>query len=391
VGDSPRHPARRLLEVAVTAALGSALLAAGLPRVAGAQWSQIGDLLARVGPGSVAAITALWLLGLWLHTITLAAALPGLSHTRAFFLNITGSAVSNLLPLGGTAGTLVNYGACRAWGFGTGAFVRWALVTNIWDVLGRLAFPGIALLALGTSGPAEERLVGAAAGSAALLALLIGVTVLALRGDRGAHQVGRLSDHLLRVVARHGVEERAPSPRSPEAGPPGIPVPGPAEVRALEVRRAMVELIRVAWPRLTAGKVLYAAAQAALLWLCLEAVGTAPAASVVLAAFAVERVLSLAVITPGATGIVELGMTGYLVHAGTGSATAAAGVLLYRLFVIGMEVPVGGILLGWWALTRSHRRAPGRPQLATAAPEASPDVAPEQGAGAPSAAPPTGR
>src|SRR5699024_512706 len=110
---------------------------------------------------------------------------------------------------------------------------------------------------------------------------------------------------------------------------------------------------------------------AALLWLCLEAVGSAPAAPVVLAAFAVERVLSLAVITPGATGIVELGMTGYLVHAGTGSATAAAGVLLYRLFVIGMEVPVGGVLLGWWALAQARTR--GRARKATG--PASPDPA----------------
>jgi uncharacterized membrane protein YbhN (UPF0104 family) len=349
-------------EVAGALALAGTLMVLGLPRVAQAPWSEIGEALAAVGPGSVALLTAVWLAGLWAQTIAIAAALPGLSHRRAFFLNITGSAVSNLLPLGGTAGTVLNYGTCRAWGFRTSAFVRWALVTNIWDVLGRLAVPGIALLWLDSWGLGDDRLAAAAVGSALVLAALAVVTVLVLRGDAGAHHLGRLSDRFLATVRRSSAHD--PS----EAGLPTPDGPGPAELRALAVRRSMVALIRVAWPRLTVGKALYAAAQAALLWLCLDAVGSAPTGPVVLAAFAVERVLSLAVITPGATGLVELGMTGYLVHAGTDPAAAAAGILLYRFFVIGLEVPVGAALLGLWSAARLRsRRSPAPPEAVAGA------------------------
>jgi hypothetical protein len=66
----------------------------------------------------------------------------------------------------------------------------------------------------------------------------------------------------------------------------------------------------------------------------------------------------MAVITPGATGLVEMGMTGTLVAFGVDPATAAAGVLLYRAFIIGLEIPVGGTALLWWLIrTRRARRA----------------------------------
>ena len=74
--------------------------------------------------------------------------------------------------------------------------------------------------------------------------------------------------------------------------------------------------------------------------------------SVVLAAFAVERILSMVVITPGATGVVEVGMTGVLVALGVDPTMSAAGVLLSRAFTFGMEIPVGGLSMLAWSLTR---------------------------------------
>ena len=71
-----------------------------------------------------------------------------------------------------------------------------------------------------------------------------------------------------------------------------------------------------------------------------------------LAAFAVERILTMVAITPGATGIVELGMTGVLVAFHGEPAVAAAGVLLYRAFIFGMEIPVGGLSMLAWSLRR---------------------------------------
>ena len=103
------------------------------------------------------------------------------------------------------------------------------------------------------------------------------------------------------------------------------------------------------------GKLAYAALQALLLWASLRVVGGPVAPVVVASAFVVERVLSMVVLTPGATGVVEVGMAGVLGALGAEPAAAAAGVLLYRGLVVGMEVPVGGLaLLGWWV---GHRRA----------------------------------
>ena len=338
----PPHRLARAAEVAAAVALAVALLAFGLPRTARTGWRDIGQVLGDVPLTALLALTALWLLGLSAHTIALSAALPGLSHRRAFFLNMTGSCVSNLLPLGGTAGTLVNFWSARTWGFGLWPFVRWALVTNIWDVLSRLAVPGLALAWLSAAGPGDTQgLAGATVGAGLALLAVVALTVVLLRGDAGARRVGRAADRLLTAMARR---------RGSDAGGSTTTVE-----QAVAVRRSMAELIGVAWPGLTVGKALYAALQAALLWACLQAVGTAPEATVVFAAFAVERILSLAVVTPGATGIVEVGMTGYLVHAGVDPLTAASGVLLYRLFVIGMEVPVGGALLGWWSVRRVVR------------------------------------
>ena len=331
-----RRVARRAVEAVAAVATAVVLLALGLPRIANATWTQIGTVLGSVPLPWFVLLAGVWLAGLWVHTIVLVAALPGLSHRRAFFLNISGSSVSNVVPLGGALGTVVNWWSCRRWGFTTTAFVRWALVTNIWDVLGRLVVPALALAWFAFEGRGEsDMLLSAGLGSVAGFLAVVAVTVVLLRTDVGARRLGAAADRLQARLHR---------------------APGDQVARAVEMRRATIELVRHAWPRLTAGKLLYAAAQAALLWLCLAAVGTPPAASVVFAAFAVERVLSLAVVTPGATGFVELGMTAYLVRMGADPASAAAGVLLYRFFVLGMEVPVGGtLLLGWTARQMLHR------------------------------------
>ena len=352
-----RRVASRAVEAVAAVATAVVLLALGLPRIANATWTQIGTVLGSVPLPWFVLLAAVWLAGLWVHTIVLVAAFPGLSHRRAFFLNISGSSVSNVVPLGGALGTVVNWWSCRRWGFTTPAFVRWALVTNIWDVLGRLVVPALALGWFAFEGRGEsDMLLSAGLGSVAGFLAVVAVTVVLLRTDVGARRLGAAADRLQARLHR---------------------APGDQVARAVEMRRAVIELVRHAWPRLTAGKLLYAAAQAALLWLCLAAVGTPPAASVVFAAFAVERVLSLAVVTPGATGFVELGMTAYLVRMGADPASAAAGVLLYRFFVIGMEVPVGGtLLLGWTARQMLHRGVRGASPTGAAPGGAAPSEAP---------------
>ncbi|MEZ5191932.1 MAG: hypothetical protein R2734_05130 [Nocardioides sp.] len=51
----------------------------------------------------------------WSSTPSLRAALPGLSMRRALTLSLTGSAVANVLPVGGAAGIVLNHRMTRSW------------------------------------------------------------------------------------------------------------------------------------------------------------------------------------------------------------------------------------------------------------------------------------
>ena len=111
---TPAGAVTRLPPLAGGAAV--ALVALALPRVTGARWHDIEGALSRPTPAQLAVLGVLWLVGLCVHTPALTAALPGLSHRRALLLNLSGSFVSNLLPLGGAAGTVVNWRMARTWG-----------------------------------------------------------------------------------------------------------------------------------------------------------------------------------------------------------------------------------------------------------------------------------
>jgi putative heme transporter len=338
-----RHRLGRISTMVVLAVLGLGLVVFGVPRVAGIDWQSVGLVLERVSAPEVLALTAIWLAGLGVQTVAIAAGLPGLSHSRAFFLNLTGSAASNLVPLGGTAGTALNYWSCRRWRFSTSAFLRWALVTNFWDNAVKLMLPGIAVawLALADLNP-SWRFVESAVGGAVFLIIYVALGWLALHRTRGARVLAGIADRVARRAGR-------PSAESDHADR--------AEAFCADTRA----LVRTAYGRLTVGKLGYAAAQALLLWACLGCVGDTPPAPVAFAAVAVERLLSIAVITPGASGLTEMGTVGVLVSLGQPPAPAVAGALLYRAFVFWLEIPAGTALLGAEVMSQrlsSAHRAP---------------------------------
>ena len=242
-------------------------------------------------------LALLWLAGLYAHTFTLTAALPRLTHRRALALSLTGSAISNVLPFGGAAGIALNYRMTRTWGFDRPAFAAYTVVTNVWDVLVKLCLPALALAGLVLSGQATAgRLVAEATLATGLLAMVALVGAVVLASDRAAVAVGAWVDRvlagLLRVV-RVGREVRV----------------GAALLR---VRAECRSLVRTGWPRLTTGIVTYTASLAVLLWGCLHVTGAGLPLAVVFAGFALERVLTLAGITPGGAGVVEVGLSGLL-------------------------------------------------------------------------------
>ena len=71
---------------------------------------------------------------------------------------------------------------------------------------------------------------------------------------------------------------------------------------------------------------------------------------VMLLAFCASQLLAQVPITPGGLGVVEAGLTGFLVLIGVPASAAAVAVLAYRLVSYWLALPLGGAAWLW------HRR-----------------------------------
>lgn len=338
--------ARKLLIGAMSMALAVVLVKVGVPTLAHASWSVMVAAVRGVSVHALAGLTVLWIVGLWAHTWVLTGALPRLSHRRALTLSLTGSAVSNVLPLGGAAGIALNRHMTYSWGFTPRAFWRYTVLTNLWDVLTKLTLPVIALLLLVATGDmATHSLRVLAYLAAGLLTVTVLLIAVALGSDTSARRLAQVAEStvngLLRVLR---VRRRVAL------------VDG-----AVALRRECADLIATRWLRLSLGMVAYSLLQWLLLWACLREFGAGLTAAEIFAGFAVERLLTVLPLTPGGAGLVEVGLGGILVAFGGDPLPVFAGVLVYRLFTLVLEVPVGGASLGLWWLgsrLRGVRRAP---------------------------------
>jgi putative heme transporter len=334
---------RRLLRAGAPAALAVAALVVLLPRISGSPWRAITTAWSGLRWWELGLLSALWFAGLLAHSSVLMAALPGLTRRRALTLNLTGSAISNVLPLGGGLGIGLNYVMARRWGFSSGQFSLFTILSNVWTVLAKAALPVLAVVLLVAGDvPIDRRiLVGAVSGSV-LLAVAIAAAVAAASSDRGARAAGRAARRLGSLSrTRHDSSS--------------------VEQRLIDLRRSGASIVRKGWRRMTLGTVVYYALGALLMWACLHVLGSTLGAVAVLALFAFERALTALPITPGGTGLVEVATTA-LAIAFTGphdNTAVAAGVLLYRVFTFGLEIPVGGAwLVGWLLFQRFGTKSP---------------------------------
>lgn len=318
-----RRSALHLLALAVALVVITLLF----PRLVGSSWGAIRATLASVGPWVLAGLTLLWAAGRVAHTVTLVAGLPGLTHRRALLLSLTGACVSDVLPVGGVAGVALNLRMCRAWGHSMADFVDYTVVTNVWDVLGKIFLP-VLLLPLAFAGATDGEAVRRLALSALLLPAVGAVLVWVVFSPALMAGVVRLlggGGRVVRIAA------------------------------ALEDARARsARLGRQRWRPLSLGVVLYTGGLFLLLAWCLHATGASVPIGAVVLGFSAERVITVLAITPGGLGFVELGLAGVLMLApGASGVGVAAGVLLYRLFTFGLEIPLGAVLLGAWEWRRA--------------------------------------
>jgi putative heme transporter len=331
----------RAVAAVVSVALAVWLLAVGLPAVAGVRWVEITDAL-----GSLPALTLLWLLLLWLaslwaYSYVLTGSLPGLTRTQALVLNTAGSAVSNVVPFGGAAGTLVTVAMAASWGYSRRAIAVSTLVSGIWNVLSRMALPAVGLLALLASGHLPDRRITLAAAIATgVLVCAVTVVIAVLARDAWGRWIGWAVERFVNVL------------------PPRMrPAPGIAE-RLSRLRRTAVAVTGRAWAGLTLGMLGFLGLQCALFSACAAATSANLSAGAAIAAFATSRLLATAPLTPGGVGVSEAGTAALLVALGAAPAPAAAALLLFGLFSYALEIPVG--MLAWvtWVLTKRWRSAP---------------------------------
>src|SRR5690349_18279028 len=198
--DAGRRSSRRwvpvLASLAVTT-LGAVLIGA-LPRFVGASWSAIGTTLSAVPLPVLIGLVLLWFAGLLVHVPVLTAAMPGLTTRQALTLNLSGSAVSNVLPFGGPAGMGLGYAMTKSWGFRSDSFASYTVSTNLWNAVGKFV-SGLSVLAiaalLGTRLPSG---LGAVVISASVfITISAGVAAMVIRNVGATARAGRRLDALI--------------------------------------------------------------------------------------------------------------------------------------------------------------------------------------------------
>jgi uncharacterized membrane protein YbhN (UPF0104 family) len=216
------------------------------------------------------------------------------------------------------------------------------------------------VLLLWRGGVTDSLLTTAAVAAGVMLAGFAAAVAAALSREGAARALGTATDHVAASLLRLVRSSRTVD----------------AQAAVLALRRRTIGLLRQAWARLSLGMLAYALLQAVLLWATLHMLGSTLGPSRVFAGYAVERVLSLVLVTPGGTGLAEVGTTALLIALGGSPAATAAGVLLYRGFVFLLEIPVGGAGLMVWLV---HRRLPGRRASSPSETTSGTASAPDQG------------
>jgi uncharacterized membrane protein YbhN (UPF0104 family) len=334
----------RLLQVGASVAALAVLMVIVLPKVTGASWQSAIGAMALVSPWQLAALTGLWLLGLWAYSFVLAASLPGLTKGQGFVLNLVGSGVSNLVPFGGAVGVGVTWAMARQYGFSHRGIGLFTAVTGVWNVVARLALPVAGLGALLVVGAHVSGPVLLASGTgAALCAAVVVILVLTLVSDRAAGHLIVQATGMCTSLARLA---HRPAPRDLQA-------------QLISQREGAVALLKARRGALVLGMTAYLVLQGVLMWACLAAVGSDLGWAEVTAGYATGRMLTTVVLTPGGTGFAETGTAAVLIALGGDPAITLAGVLLFSLFTFAFEIPGAAAAYAWHLRARAWRQPAG--------------------------------
>ncbi len=326
---------RRLLAGALSVLIVAGVFGLAFPRISsyGQEWR---SLAAMTWPG-ILLITCAAAGSLAATWVMMRAFLPQLRLHQAAAVSLGSSAVANTVPAGGAVALGLTWRMLASWGVGTQDFVRYTLVSGLWNVFARLSLPVIALLAVVVSGKSGGVPPAAAyCGAGALFMIAVGMRLL-LRSQRCALLAGQVVQSIETFGCR--LARRRPSQRMANG--------------LLDFRADTSTMLAERGLRITVTTVLANIGFWLVLLACLRASGLTQGQvswQASLAAFAMVRLMTVLPVTPGGLGIVELGLTAPLVAGlGTGaSARVAAAVLLYRALTYLPSLPLGALAYVWW-------------------------------------------
>jgi uncharacterized protein (TIRG00374 family) len=238
-------------------------------------------------------------------------------RTRAWFTVVTaqlsGNAVSKIIPAGAAAGAAVQFRMLATGGIDPEDAIGGLTAFSLLSIGGLLALPIFALPAILFGAPVSRGLLHAAFIGIGGFALFAGLGAIVLSTDRLLVLAGRLVER-----SRNRIFRRRPPMTE-------------LDKRLLEQRDAIRSVLGRKWHLavgLTAGRLL-------LDYLCLlaaiRATGSHPRPSLVLLAYAATGIIALIPITPGGLGIVEASLSGLLILAGVSGSDAFLATLAYRL------------------------------------------------------------
>lgn len=299
-----------------------------LPQLAGARNAL--HTLSDVNPGLLLVALALELGALAAYAQFTRAALPPQPHldpskprlSTILRIQLATKAVTNLIPGGTAAGSAVGYRLLVGAGV-AGSDAAFALATvGLASAVVLNVLLWLALVVSIPRGGFQPAYLTAAIVGVILLTLFAALVVLLMKGRRSA-------DRAVRAITR-----RLPFVHPDKA----------SDVlhRIADHLHALAER-----PDVVRGGVGWAMGNwlldAASLWVFLAAFGSTVPIDSLLVSFCLASVLAVIPLTPGGLGVVEAVLTSTLVGFGVPAATAAVGVVTYRLAAFWLPIPLGAL------------------------------------------------
>ena len=251
---------------------------------------------------------------------------------------LTGNAITNIMPGSDAAGAAVQYRMLATAGVDADTAVSGLTAFSLLQVASLLALPIFTLPVILGGSHVSRGLMNAALTGIAGFVLFTALSVLLLRADGPVKWLGRFVQSVWNWIRR-----RRHHP----------PITG-LDDRLLRDRNAVRSALGANWLK----AVLFCAGRLAFDFGCLLAVlratGSHPKPSLVLLAYVVAGVIGLLPITPGGLGIVEASLSGMLVLAGVSAGRAVLATLAYRVASYWLPLLAGPVAYAMFR--RRHRR-----------------------------------